>query len=765
MPQLSQRLRLVDRLPDEAAAAVLAEALEFADVPECPPLAAALLQRPCAAVFAVLVRRWADLDDVVRQSVQAAAAGLPGVLVACARCGAASQRRHALELIGRLGLVDGLNVVLAALEDEDAALTRAGAVALDRIAAAHAVSAATVGSSDPGQAPAEPLDEALTAALDTYPKHRQSAVLVAAARLLAAPGPALAKWLADRDHPTHLAMRGFMKRLPDAELAPMLLSWLGIDSLGAQALEHIARLAATPHFALLVAGREHLLLRPEQCARLKRLDPRRPAAPPSSVVLEMDDRAQAALPAWLMSIPMSAEERVLRLADGLAFRTPRARLAALRALVSLDEARADAVVARFCFDEDQRLAALAANHCIRRCAAELPELLDRLLTSPHRAIRALAAAHGHRSDFESLWSHWSGSGPSVEQRLAARLALRDDREAFIAEVRRRLGAPERGMCLRAIRFADDLRILAEVELEVLALAASDDPRLAATAIKALGRVDSPSARSAVLAALRHRDGRTRANAIEVLAPSLIELHRPMIESLTQAAENRPRANAIAALARVDRDDAAQRLGAMLDDDRPLHRLSALWAAEQTAMTDCAARVAQLAQSDPSLPIRDRAKRTARRLLAAMTPHAPAAKCAAEPPETSLASASRPGISMLSIAPLTLGAWPGLSWEWIGPSLAALAVVGATVGALRWSLTDASRFGPAYRLLARGLGLTTRERRLLHAVAARAGRPHASGMLLSRGAFDHHVSTWRQRANNGDEVTRERLAAIRARLFA
>lgn len=775
MPSLAQRLRLVDRLAPDVAASILAEALAFALPEECPTLVAAVLERPCEAVFTVVVRRWSDLDDATRSRVGAAAARLPAVISACARSTDRLERRSALELIGRAAIVRCADSLAAALDEEDADLAAVAAGALDRLAAADSPSL---------EAPdRDRLDEAVARALDTWPRHRQHGVLVAAARMLAAPGPALSRWLADRDHPTHLALRGFMKRLPEAQLAPLLLAWLGIDPLAGQALEHIERLALTPHIAALLVSREHLLLRPEQASRLGRLDPRRPAVPPSSVVGQLDDDAQAALPAWLAAIPMSVEERVLHLAEGLSFRTPRARLAALRGLIALDDARADEVIARFCADDDERLASLAAHHCLRRRIAGLSALLSRLLASPHGSLRALAAAHADASDFETLWSHWSGRRPADAVRLAARLAARDDRPSLAANLRRRLRDSRRETALRALRMAEDLDLLPDVELELLALAACDDSRLAATAVKALGHVESESARQAVLAALRHHDVRIRANAIEVLAPALIERHRPMIESLTDEPENRPRANAIAALARIDRDAAATRLDAMLDDQRPLHRLSALWAAESAALTPCASRVARLARHDPSPPIRDRARRTARRLLAAMTRHDPLTRrtspqhadprpdAASHPAEVrrpalapAVPSTARPGLSMLSIAPITLGAWPGLSWEWMAPSLAALAVVGATVGALRWSLADASRLGPAYRTLSRGLGLTMRERRLLHAVAVRAGRPHASGMLLSRGAFDQHVATWRQRADDDDETTRERLAAIRARLF-
>jgi len=796
MPTLQQRLRLVNRLGDIPAMSALVDALDHAESDECAALAGVLVERPCAPFLGSLLRRWSDLDEAARAKAAEVARHAPARVVASASAPLAAERLVALELIARLEIPGGLGAAVDNLTDADPGVSAAAANAVHAITIAHLNATSTRERHKAGD---PRLDEALAIALDRYPTHRQTAVLVAVARMLHAPGPALRKWLADRDHPTHMALRGFMKRLPDAELAPRLLAWLGMEPLGAQALEHIARLAVTPHFAAMICGQAHLLLRPEQSARLRRLDLRRPAAPSSEVVFEMDDGAQAALPAWLLAVPMPDAERFIRLADGVSFRSCRARLAALRALATLDDLRSDAIIAQFCFDADDRLARLAVMHCIRRRTEGLAELLRRLLQSPHRAVRAMAAAYSRGADFESIWSHWSGCGPTVEHRLHARLLMRDEPRGFVAEVRARLVDGPRETCLRAMRLACDLRLLPQVELELLTLARIADIRISATAIKTLGCLDSDSSRRAVIAGLQHADVRTRANAIEVLAPALVETNRATLESIARSSDNRPRANAIAAIARVDRDDAAAKLERMLTDARPLHRLSALWAADITTMTQCATKVAALAKQDVSQPVRARARRTARRLLAAMnaqrvTPtieihHSdePAGYERAEamglPEPASISPRSALShLILLPLAPVSLAQstdrlseisrsfvgreslFSSLDWTWLPAALAASGVIATTLLALRWSINDAKRYGPAYRLLARGLGLSRRERRLLSAVALRAGVPHASGMLISRGAFDHHMATWRQQSGDADEAARERLAAIRARLF-
>lgn len=795
MLTLQHRLRLVNRLGDAPAIAALVDALDHAEDDECSALAGALVERSGAPVLGSLLRRWVDLNDATRAKAVEIARHAPARVVASASAPLAAERLSALELIARLGLIAGLDAAVDNLTHSDPKVSAAAATAVHAITIAHLNATS---AERQRQADDQRLDEALALALDGYPKHRQTAVLVATARMLHAPGPALRKWLADRDHPTHLALRGFMKRLPDAQLAPRLLAWLGIDALGPQALEHVARLAVTPHFAAMIRGHAHLLLLPEQGARLRRLDLRRPAAPPSEIVLEMDDDAQAALPAWLLAVPMPDAERLARLADGVSFRSPRARLAVFRALTTFDDPRGDAIIAPFCFDADERLARLAVMHCIRRSTDGLAELLRRLLHSPHRAVRALAAAHTRAADFESIWSHWSGTGPTVEHRLHARLLMRDEPHGFVAEVRARLVDGQRETCLHAMRLAADLHLLPPVELELLALARSTDIRISATAIKTLGHLDSDSARGVVVAGLQHADLRTRANAIEVLAPAFVETNRDTLESIARSPDNRPRANAIAAIARVDRDDAAVKLDRMLTDARPLHRLSALWAADITTMTQCATRVAALARQDVSRPVRDRARRTARRLLAAMTvarqtPKIEWRESEAAPLEPGEAPASSRAASisptsalshllLVPLAPVSLAQsadrlaeisrsfvgresiFASMDWTWLPPALAASGVIAATLLALRWSINDARRFGPAYRAVANGLKLTRRERWLLHTVAVRCGRTSATGLLLSRGCYDHHVNQWRQSLARPDDPRLETLTALRGRIF-
>ena len=91
---------------------------------------------------------------------------------------------------------------------------------------------------------------------------------------------------------------------------------------------------------------------------------------------------------------------------------------------------------------------------------------------------------------------------------------------------------------------------------------------------------------------------------------------------------------------------------------------------------------------------------------------------------------------------------------IGAGAAMLAAI--IVGRLR---RDRACHGPVVRHLARGVGLSPHELRLLERVARAAGRPHAGSLLVSRGCFDAAVRVYAER-----HPAPRRLTAIRRTIF-
>jgi HEAT repeat protein len=177
----------------------------------------------------------------------------------------------------------------------------------------------------------------------------------------------------------------------------------------------------------------------------------------------------------------------------------------------------------------------------------------------------------------------------------------------------------------------------EVELELLAAASCDgDEQIVATAAAALGETATDSGRAAARALLAHAVPRVRANALDALLRAGRNNPAPDPPALTLAIElkddphHRVRAGALRGLLiseTADQVSAAANIASMLADDRPLHRLAALWAVERALVgpigsrvgalrwNELAVRVADAAGGDAEPPIRARAHRCARRMLA------------------------------------------------------------------------------------------------------------------------------------------------------
>jgi hypothetical protein len=73
-------------------------------------------------------------------------------------------------------------------------------------------------------------------------------------------------------------------------------------------------------------------------------------------------------------------------------------------------------------------------------------------------------------------------------------------------------------------------------------------------------------------------------------------------------DNRPRANAIGALLAMNFADALTTLANMLNDERPMHRLSALWLVDHLNLRDMVRHVAELSISDKDAKVRTRASK-------------------------------------------------------------------------------------------------------------------------------------------------------------
>lgn len=395
--------------------------------------------------------------------------------------------------------------------------------------------------------------------------------------------------------------------------------------------------------------------------------------PDAATAARLSVPSRRGLAKWISALHMEPRLRFDSLMEFLADSDSMVRYAASRELGPMG-------CGDFCFDSDPNVA--RSNALSVFCAASgRPVRLDRIVgngqrfvngltRSPHGSVRRIAEEEASRLD------PWNVQSP--RSRLTARRELMADRGAFIGRLRQRLADGHGEVRLHAVLLARHLGLVNEIELELLAMAGADGfeagvdllgmsaqeasgqdrLRLAATAVGALGDASSTAAFVAARGCLGHADVRVRANAVESVlrltkttADTVNEtgLYTTFIE-LKDDGSHRVRANAIRGLLCAshmrsllggpgndfaDQDVPGESsyepvgvdaLASMLGDERPMHRVAALWLAQRTLAgpgrsrvgrrwTELAARVSDMSACDDDAQVRRRAQRCNRRLMA------------------------------------------------------------------------------------------------------------------------------------------------------
>ncbi|MEX2217228.1 MAG: hypothetical protein WD749_00585 [Phycisphaerales bacterium] len=488
--------------------------------------------------------------------------------------------------------------VAALLDDRDSGIAEVGEGCLRLMAGRVQETALSRG---------RPFRDALADAAERWPDHRRSGVFDAAIVVLdpaalvwGGSGEPLVRWFLDGTSESHMGLRSALRRSSSAEARRRAWEWLGRGVMATACLERVARGGtAAEHEDVLSRG--HLLANPVRARRLALLRPGASALrglwPDGPALAGLSPGARRAFPRFAGACGAPPEAAAGRVAELLSDADPVVRLAAARecpapALASL-RGDPEGAIARFA------------------------------------ALRCPAAEAGERGALDYR---------REASRLSARRALASDRGRFLADLRTGVSHGGPRARVEAIMLARALGLQRGVELELLAAVATTDgdDRVSATAIAALADIPTDSSREAVRRSLWHRDGRARANAVDALCrrPTLAAdpgVAGRLVE-LKLDPGHRARAAALRALIApggAGVHDGLRDLVFMLNDERPLHRLAALWAVERLALApsplpaevlggrwpEIASIVAHMVGSEPEEPVRQRAERCAARLLA------------------------------------------------------------------------------------------------------------------------------------------------------
>ncbi|MHC4416642.1 MAG: HEAT repeat domain-containing protein [Planctomycetota bacterium] len=607
MPTLQDRLRLLRREPPAAAASVLAGALPDAETQErediCRALLATGLPEAVATVIGLLHRAGPPVERLVREAPLSLS---PAVSLVCRR-GGRQAVLNAVDVVGERADVDLLPPLVGLLEGvEDDVAERAGET-LVQVVVSH------VGPD--GRRPLDPavardIDDAVVAAVSSYPRHRRRDVLLAAAMLAARPGPGLRRILSDPDHPVLFPLRAAAARTGDPLVRGNMLRWLTHPALGGRIARRMHLIDGPDQFADLLRD-GHLLLVPARRRAVR--GAARPArcAPEPAAAMVLPSAVQLNLVRLISALRVRASLRSRLLIDAAGLPHPVARIHALLDLAGRHSPQADRAVDWLCFDTVEPVAWVASQHAFDRPGGPGAALLRRLERSGHRFIARRAAAAASSSGVAAFFERWLDLR-GLDRLAAAMGLLATQRLSMLtrwAEILDKGGRQER---LAAVALVRRLQLSATLEAELITAAADADTQVASAAVAALADGGSNRRIAAVRVALAHQDARVRANAVEALA-RLDRRATSVPGVLTHSRNNRVRANAIRALRCEQPEASRQGLRDMLADRDPLHRVSGVWVAGRTRDTRFLAQLRGLAARDQLPEVRTRAAAAARLL--------------------------------------------------------------------------------------------------------------------------------------------------------
>ncbi len=578
--------------------------------------------RRAEAVWEIAVH-WRRLSDRTRGAIAASLKDeIAGVAAVLAAHGDADHRLAAASIYSDLPAGWPIAGVLRLADDPDEGVRRAAVRALRaRLDRARLASARRDGRSE--------IAELVIAAAGL----RDRAALEAIAETVAIAGPgeirrrgsALGATLRDREHPSNMALRAAIRASKTID-GGTLVRLVAIDALAPVAIDALASLDEARGVRLRGAvAASHLMLTPARKRRLARSGRGDRLTADAAALTPMIETIPADAARWCAAAgawSRSASDTDLMCDAWLAATSPAARATFARTLARAEPTGQGArdALEDLAFDEDRRTARSAifalplASHdgALRRWRA--------LARAPVPATRVRAEQTLRRRD---PFSMIESCDPGMDA-AAARAEQARDPAGFLAALRGAIEIGAEPARVGAILLCVRLDLAGECEIELLKSAAGESARVAASAVAALGRAGTDSARDALRACLSSADARLRANAIEAIerigeGPSAATR---LIEGDHAGAQPpRVRANAARALARCVKPKlralGLETLDAMLGDERAEHRVSGLWLAGRLGRVESAQRVAELASRDDAPVVRERARATARRLLALM----------------------------------------------------------------------------------------------------------------------------------------------------
>ena len=254
----------------------------------------------------------------------------------------------------------------------------------------------------------------------------------------------------------------------------------------------------------------------------------------------------------------------------------------------------------FLSDSDERIVRIAARDIVRRKPQDFENMLLQLMMNAPESVRKVVARSIGQTGFDHFWAKFDLL-PRSTRKHAGKAMLKVLPDAASRLGRRLLigTLPDR---LKAIQIAQELELSELLRSALTQLCNDPNPKIRSKAVSVLG--EDPTSSDTILdRVLQDPDPRVRANAIEVLEQKSRADYLPMLAQRARATNSRERANAIKAMYRMKVKTATTSLDLMLHDERPEHRISAMWTLKQIGWWKLLSEVGRLARQDGNLRVR------------------------------------------------------------------------------------------------------------------------------------------------------------------
>ena len=628
MPRIHHILPAVLALRSRAVDQALSTALAHAEPGEVGVLGAALLERGKPYAAEALIAEYQRLPAELQHKVVAQAEQLASPIRR------AAGRRDPQSAINALTIIElAASTRLAYLvtsmcrHAEETVREQAG-----RCLVAMAQRAAS--SQEPHQSPhldtlsTRYLVEAVEQAVVLYSRHDRADVLSAMLWVLPRPMPEAMAALRSAEHSAVEPLIHRITAEQDTASRRALLTLIALHPL-ADACRRALGDATVRQQLGQVLETGHLLALPAVTRALSRTRQRETLWPDARQVRSMPAMARRWLPSYLAATAADPHEQVARLAPLVRQTDPATRLACMRRLMKIAQTpnkddhsavdNANDTLALLTRDPEPAIARTALWHLIHVDYAGLPRILADLVNSRHAAIRKVASKHLAPLGFERYWDAWAKLDP--KRRVAAGRALIKIDDDFHRHLANKLASHDADKRLRALGIIATLNQGCFFEEVLLDLCGSADPRIVASAVKALSGCTSGPTRQTLELALQHDDTRIRANAIEALSHTQAAENLDRLMEMAQDTAQRPRANAIKALLELRAKDALPSLTRMLSDQRAQHRISALWLIDELGILHLARIVAEMSLTDEDDQVKQRASVVIQHLIDDLHHHA------------------------------------------------------------------------------------------------------------------------------------------------